>query len=102
MADLPDVPDGYGGGLHTTGGRTLAAQPPGTHTQEVDVAIVGGGVAGLSAALVLGRSRRRTVVIDAGEPRNAPSPGVHSFFSRDGMLPGDLLRIGREQLEPYD
>jgi thioredoxin reductase len=55
-----------------------------------------------SSALVLGRSRRRTVVIDAGEPRNAPSPGVHSFFSRDGMLPADLLRIGREQLEPYD
>jgi thioredoxin reductase len=64
--------------------------------------IVGGGVAGLSAALVLGRSRRRTLVIDAGEPRNAPSPGVHSFFSRDGMLPSDLLRVGREQLAPYD
>jgi thioredoxin reductase len=68
---------------------------------ETEVAIVGGGVAGLSAALVLGRSRRRTVVVDAGEPRNAPSPGVHSFFSRDGMLPGDLLRVGREQLAPY-
>src|SRR5690242_16809246 len=69
---------------------------------ETEVAIVGGGVAGLSAALVLGRSRRRTVVVDAGEPRNAPSPGVHSFLSRDGMLPGDLLRVGREQLAPYE
>ena len=69
---------------------------------DADVAIVGGGVAGLSAALVLGRSRRSTVLIDAGEPRNAPSPAVHSFLSRDGILPSDLLRIGREQLEPYD
>jgi len=66
-----------------------------------DVVVVGGGIAGLSAALVLGRSRRRALVVDAGEPRNAPSPGVHSFFSRDGILPADLLRIGREQLEPY-
>ena len=86
--------------LHTTGERTPDAEPAaGT---PADVAIIGGGVAGLSAALVLGRSRRRTLVIDAGEPRNAPSPGVHSFFSRDGMLPGDLLRVGREQLQPYD
>ncbi|MGH2352250.1 MAG: NAD(P)/FAD-dependent oxidoreductase, partial [Chloroflexota bacterium] len=86
--------------LHTTGERTRDSEwAAGTH---VDVAIIGGGVAGLSAALVLGRSRRRTLVIDAGEPRNAPSPGVHSFFSRDGMLPSDLLRVGREQLAPYD
>lgn len=68
----------------------------------VEVVVVGGGVAGLSAALVLGRSRRRTLVIDAGEQRNAPSPGVHSFFSRDGILPAELLSIGREQLKPYD
>ncbi|MBI3971841.1 MAG: NAD(P)/FAD-dependent oxidoreductase [Chloroflexi bacterium] len=93
MADRKDE-------LHTTGEHTSAAEPKaGTHTE---VAIIGGGVAGLSAALVLGRSRKRTLVIDAGEPRNAPSPGVHSFFSRDGMLPADLLRIGREQLAPYD
>lgn len=86
--------------LHTTGEHTPEAGPAaGTHA---DVAIIGGGVAGLSAALVLGRSRRRTLVFDAGEPRNAPSPGVHSFFSRDGMLPGELLRVGREQLAPYE
>ena len=89
--------------IHRTDGRTPdVVLPAGTHADVADVAIIGGGVAGLSAALVLGRSRRRTVVIDAGEPRNAPSPGVHSFFSRDGMLAGDLLRVGREQLQPYD
>ena len=83
-------------GHRTTGEHAPHAEPQaGTQTDAVDVAIIGGGVAGLSAALVLGRSRRKTVVIDAGEPRNAPSPGVHSFFSRDGMLPADLLRIGR-------
>ena len=79
-----------------------AGSPAPARTDEAEVAIIGAGVAGLSAALVLGRSRRGTVVIDAGEPRNAPSPGVHSFFSRDGMLPADLLRVGREQLQPYD
>jgi thioredoxin reductase len=71
------------------------------HDLQYDVVVVGGGSAGLSAALVLGRSRRRTLVLDAGEPRNAPSSGVHGFFSRDGIPPEELLKIGREQLEPY-
>jgi thioredoxin reductase len=55
----------------------------------------------LSAALVLGRSRRRTLVLDAGEARNAPSSGVHGFFSRDGIPPETLLQIAREQLGTY-
>lgn len=67
-----------------------------------DIIIVGGGPAGLSAALLLGRARRRVLVCDAGKPRNAASEGVHSFFSRDGIKPAELLRIGREQLRPYD
>jgi thioredoxin reductase len=68
----------------------------------MDVIVVGGGVAGLSAALVLGRSRRRTLIVDDGMPRNAPSPEAHSVFTRDGTKPGELLRIAREQLSPYD
>jgi thioredoxin reductase len=66
-----------------------------------DAVVVGAGSAGLSAALMLGRSRRRVLVLDGGEPRNAPSDGVHYFLTRDGTPPEELLRIGREQLEPY-
>ena len=66
-----------------------------------DAVVVGAGSAGLSAALMLGRSRRRVLVLDGGEPRNAPSSGVHYFLTRDGTPPNGLLRIGREQLGPY-
>jgi thioredoxin reductase len=66
-----------------------------------DVVVVGAGTAGLSAALVLGRSRRRALVLDGGEARNAPSHASHGFFTRDGAGPGELLEIGRAQLEPY-
>lgn len=66
-----------------------------------DVVVVGGGAAGLSAALVLGRARRRTLVLDAGEPRNAPSPASHGVFTRDGAPPAELLREARAQLAPY-
>jgi thioredoxin reductase len=66
-----------------------------------DVAIVGGGTAGLSAALVLGRARRNVLLLDGGSPRNEPAQAAHGFFTRDGTAPLDLLEIGREQLEPY-
>ncbi len=68
---------------------------------DYDVLIVGAGSAGLSAALVLGRCRRRVLLADGGPTRNAPSPAVHSFFSRDGIQPAQLLGLGREQLAPY-
>src|SRR5436190_8546408 len=68
---------------------------------DYDVVIVGGGPAGLSAALVLGRSCRKVLVCDAGKPRTPPSAAVPAFFSRDGISPAELLKIGREQLEPY-
>jgi thioredoxin reductase len=70
-------------------------------TEHYDTIIVGGGPAGLSAALVLGRCRRRVLVCDAGQPRNAASRGVHGFLTRDGTPPAELLRLGRADLEPY-
>ncbi len=66
-----------------------------------DCVIVGGGCAGLSVALTLGRARRRVLICDKGNPRNAPSREAHSFFTRDGTNPLELLKIGREQLKPY-
>jgi thioredoxin reductase len=67
-----------------------------------DTIIVGGGPAGLSAALLLGRSLKRVLVIDSGKPRNAVSHGANGFLSRDGLAPLELLQIGREQLAKYD
>lgn len=67
-----------------------------------DTIIVGGGPAGLNAALVLGRSRRRVLVVDAGRPRNYASHHAHNFLSRDGIHPGRLLDLGRRDLVPYD
>src|SRR4051794_39644614 len=66
-----------------------------------DVIVVGGGPAGLSAALILGRALRRVLVVDAGTPRNQASRAVHGFFSRDGTPPNELRRIAREQLRRY-
>jgi thioredoxin reductase len=65
------------------------------------IAIVGGGAAGHSAALVLGRARRSVVVIDGGAPRNAPAAAMHGYLSRDGTAPADLLRMGREEATGY-
>ncbi|MEP6759769.1 MAG: NAD(P)/FAD-dependent oxidoreductase [Sporichthyaceae bacterium] len=66
-----------------------------------DVVIIGGGAAGLSAALVLSRARRRVTVVDAGEPRNAPAAHMQGFLSRDGMAPGELLAAGRAEVGHY-
>jgi thioredoxin reductase len=66
-----------------------------------DVVIVGGGAAGLSAALVLGRARRRVAVVDAGTPRNAPAAHMHGFLSRDGMPPSDFVVQGRAEVTGY-
>jgi len=70
-------------------------------TDNYDVVVVGGGAAGLSAALVLGRARRRVAVVDAGAPRNAPAAHMQGFLSRDGMAPADLLEVGRAEVRAY-
>lgn len=66
-----------------------------------DVAIVGGGPAGLSAALTLGRVHRDVVVLDAGEGRNAPAEAVHNFLTNDGTPPDKLRSVGRDELARY-
>lgn len=66
-----------------------------------DVIIVGGGPAGLSAALVLGRCRRNVLVVDEGEPRNRWALHLHGYLTRDGMNPRDFLRCGREEIRRY-
>ena len=68
---------------------------------DYDVVVIGGGAAGLSAALVLGRARRATLVIDAGEPRNAPAAHMQGFLTRDGMSPADFLAEGRREIAAY-
>jgi thioredoxin reductase len=66
-----------------------------------DVVIVGGGPAGLSAALALGRGRKRVLLCDAGPRRNATAEHLQNFVTRDGTPPPEFRRIGREQLAPY-
>ena len=66
-----------------------------------DVVVVGGGVAGLSAALMLARARRRVTVVDAGAPRNAPAEGVHALLALDGVSPAELLARGRAEVTGY-
>jgi thioredoxin reductase len=69
--------------------------------QQYDVVIIGGGAAGLSGAVSLARSRRSVLVVDAGQPRNAPAEGVHNYLGREGTPPGELLAIGRAELAGY-
>ncbi|HET7398138.1 MAG TPA: NAD(P)/FAD-dependent oxidoreductase [Intrasporangium sp.] len=66
-----------------------------------DVLVIGGGAAGLSAALVLSRARRTVLVVDGGAPRNAPAAHMHGFLSRDGMPPAELLAAGRAEVTGY-
>jgi thioredoxin reductase len=66
-----------------------------------DCIVVGAGPAGLSGALMLGRCRRTVLVCDAGEPRNARSAGLHGYLTRDGIEPGEFLRLANEEVRKY-
>jgi thioredoxin reductase len=66
-----------------------------------DVIVAGGGPAGLSASLMLGRCRRRVLLCDTGEPRNRFSNGLHGYLTRDGVNPSQFNRLGREELAQY-
>ena len=66
-----------------------------------DVIVIGGGPAGLSAATALARSRRSVLVLDHGQPRNAAAGHLHNFLSRDGTSPGDLLALGRAEVQSF-
>ncbi|MGG7507017.1 NAD(P)/FAD-dependent oxidoreductase [Plantibacter sp. YIM 135249] len=85
----------------STAPAPAASAVPSAARDDYDVVIVGGGAAGLSAATALGRARRRILVVDAGDPRNAPADGVHNFLTREGLNPLDLQRIGREDAAQY-
>jgi thioredoxin reductase len=72
------------------------------HDVMYDVVIVGAGPAGLSAALILGRSRRHVLMCDSGRPRNAASHALHGYLTRDGVTPSEFRRLAREELRAYD
>ena len=91
-----------------SGRRILIAQRPHSEPEkeqaeklEVDVAVIGGGAAGLAAAVTLGRSRREVVVIDDGHPRNAPAHAAHNVLGNEGISPHKLLATGREEAASY-
>ncbi|UQN31439.1 NAD(P)/FAD-dependent oxidoreductase [Brachybacterium kimchii] len=91
--DIPAAPAGT-----STGGISPAR---GAADPTADVVVIGGGAAGLNGALMLARSRRRVIVVDAGDPRNAPAEGVHGLLGREGTPPAELLARGREEVEGY-
>jgi thioredoxin reductase/precorrin-6B methylase 2 len=79
----------------------MSDHTPRTSERHCDVAVVGGSAAGLAAALQLGRQRRSVIVVDAGEPRNAPAAHMHGFLGREGQAPADLTTAGREEVRSY-
>lgn len=73
-----------------------------THPQSLDLVIIGGGPAGMSAALIAGRALLNAAIVNAEDPRNAVTTASHGFVTRDGVHPSELLAIAKQQLAPYD
>jgi thioredoxin reductase len=69
--------------------------------EHYDVVVIGGGAAGLAGAVALARSCRSVLVIDAGDPRNAPAGHVHNFLTRDGATPAEICAAGRAEVTRY-
>ena len=81
-------------------GDVTPAGPQGL-AERYDVVVVGGGAAGLAGALTTARALRSTLVVDAGEPRNAAAGGVHNYLGREGVPPRELVALGRAEVEAY-
>lgn len=79
----------------------MSEHAPRAVERHCDVAVIGGSVAGLAAALQLGRQRRSVIVIDAGEPRNAPAAHMHSYLGYEGRPPSELAATGRDEVRSY-
>jgi thioredoxin reductase/SAM-dependent methyltransferase len=79
----------------------MSDHAPRTVERHCDVAVVGGSAAGLAAALQLGRQRRSVIVVDAGEPRNAPAAHMHGYLGHEGLPPSELTTVGREEVRRY-
>ncbi|MDN3481958.1 NAD(P)/FAD-dependent oxidoreductase [Arthrobacter sp. APC 3897] len=78
-----------------------AADRLSTRGGKFDVVVIGGAAAGLSGALSLVRARRTVLVVDAGDPRNAPAAHVHNYLGREGATPGELYGVGRDEVQSY-
>ncbi|WP_207782543.1 FAD-dependent oxidoreductase [Phytoactinopolyspora limicola] len=78
-----------------------AMPAPPDHHDVIDVVVVGGGAAGLSAGLTLARAGRSVTVVDAGRQRNAPASHMHGYLTRDGLPPGDLVTLGTAEVTRY-
>jgi thioredoxin reductase len=101
---LPWCPPAHPTAVSRKQGRLLSPQGrPGQPSgmSDYDVMVIGGGAAGLSAALVLSRARRQVLVVDAGTQRFTLAAHMHGFLSRDGLPPSDLLKVGREEVAGY-
>ncbi|GAA3568221.1 NAD(P)/FAD-dependent oxidoreductase [Microlunatus spumicola] len=80
---------------------TTEPSPDRSHPAAYDVLVVGGGPAGLAAAVALARSLRSVLVVDAGRPRNATAAGIHNYLGRENVSPAELLADGRDTLTSY-